>query len=62
VGRPAIGRQVNSESEEDSRAGYVYLLNESADDLVRDEAVALDRIWSDALFSVGWPAGLRQRS
>jgi biotin carboxylase len=57
VGRPEIGRQVNSESDEDSRAGYLYLLNENADELVRDEAVALDRIWSDALFSVGQPAG-----
>ena len=51
-GRPEIGRHVNSESEEDSRAGYLYLLNDNADELVRDEAVALDRIWSDALFSV----------
>lgn len=56
-GRPEIGRPVNCESEEESRAGYVYLVNEDAEQLERDEAVAVDRIWSDALFTVGRPAG-----
>jgi ATP-grasp domain-containing protein len=51
-GRPAIGQQVNSESEEESRAGYLYLLNDDPIELDRDEAAAIHRVWSDALFTV----------
>jgi hypothetical protein len=50
-----MGREVSCESEEDSRVGYLYLLNENADELKRNEAAAIGRIWSDALLTVGRP-------
>jgi hypothetical protein len=57
--RPSIGREVNAEDEDGSRAGYIYLLNDDADALARDEEVTLERISSDALFSVA-PSNGRQ--